>query len=142
LRENKNNLTIARIRQGEKITKAEITSLENMIFGSKLKKEDLEKELGKQINLVSMIISLEGLSKDHVDKEFADFVNKHQLNSKQINFLNDIKQFLTTNGKIDPSKLYDGKFAEYHPSAVEGVFNEQQADQIFEIITRMNSSAG
>ncbi len=142
LRNNKNNITIDRIRNGETITAVELNSLENMIFGGKLKKEDLEKELGKQVNLVSMIISLYGLSKNHVDKEFADFVNQYQLNSQQVNFLNDIKQFLSTNGKIDPSKLYDGKFAEYHPSAVDGVFNEQQADQIFEIITRMNISAG
>ena len=142
IRSNKNNITIGRIRNGESITEAELKSLENMIFGSKLKKEDLEKELGQPVDLKALIISLYGLSKEHVDKQFADFVNKYRLNSQQINFLNDIKQFFTTNGKIDPSKLYDGQFSKYHPNAVDGVFNEQQADQIFEIVAQINNSTG
>src|SRR5690606_19159463 len=124
------------------ITKSELQSLENMIFGGQLKREELEQELGGPVNLIPMIISLYGLSKEHVDSEFADFINKYQMNSQQIDFLNDIKEFFTTNGKIDPQKLYDGKFGEYHPQAVDGVFNQQQADQLFEIISKMNKSAG
>ena len=142
LRENKNNVTIARIRNGEKITQKELESLDHMIFNGKLKKEDVEKELGHSINLVSMIISLHGLSKEHVDEEFAGFINKYKLDSKQINFLNTIKQFITRKGQIDPAKLYDSPFNNYHPHAVDGIFSQKQADQIFQIINKINSSAG
>ena len=140
LRENRNNVTITRIRNGEQITPKELQSLENIIFNGKLDKNRLEKELGCPVNLVQMIISLYGLSKEHVDAEFADFINKYKLNSKQINFLNTIKQFLTKKGKIDPAKLYEAPFSAYHPHAVDGVFSPRQADQIFEIIGKINNS--
>jgi len=142
LRENKNNITIARIRNGEKITQKELQSLESMIFNGELKKEDVEKELGQPIDLIPMIISLHGLSKEHVDEEFASFINKYKLNSKQINFLNTIKQFITQKGKIDPAKLYDAPFSNYHPHAVDGIFSQKQADQIFDIIGKINSTTG
>lgn len=142
LSENKSNVTIARIRNGEKITKKELQSLEHMIFNGRLKKEDVEKELGHPIMLVSMIIALHGLSKEHVDEEFAGFINKYKLDSKQINFLNTIKQFITRKGKIDPAKLYDAPFSNYHPHAVDGIFSQKQADQIFDIIGRINKTTG
>lgn len=142
LRENKNNLTISRIRNGEQITATELQSLENMLFGDRLKKEDLEKEIGAPVNLVQMVISLHGLSKEHVDAQFADFINKYKLNSRQIEFLNTIKQFITRKGQIDAAKLYDVPFSNYHPHAIDGLFSELQADQIFKIIGKINNSAG
>ncbi|SHF67743.1 type I restriction enzyme, R subunit [Salegentibacter echinorum] len=141
LEENKNHITITRIRNGDQITEKELQALEKMIFNGKLSKEEAEKEMGP-INLISLIISLHGLSKEHVDEAFANFINKYQLNSKQIEFLNTIKQFVTRKGKIDPQKLYDAPFNTYHPNAVEGVFNPKQADQIFEIISVLNGDVG
>lgn len=40
--------------------------------------------------------------------------------------------------KIDPAKLYDAPFKNYHSMGIDGVFNEQQADRIFEIIDDVN----
>ncbi len=138
IRKNKDNITVGRIRNGENITKKELASLEKMIFDGDLKKEEIEKELDSPLDLTSMIIALHGLSSDHVNQRFADFVNKYQLNSKQIDFLNKVKQFITTNGKIDPEKLYKPPFTEIHSMAVDGVFNEEQADYIFQIIDNIN----
>lgn len=134
VRNNKHNVTINRIRNGEKITETELQSLEKMLLNGKIKKEELEKELNKKLDLVDFIIGLTGLSQEKVDKAFADFVNEYQLDSKQTKFLNTIKQFLTTNGKIDPGKLYESPFINYHNMGIAGVFNDQQADKIFEIL--------
>ena len=39
----------------------------------------------------------------------------------------------------DPEKLYDGAaFKKYHNQGIDGVFNDQQADRIFEIIKNLN----
>lgn len=140
IREHKDNITINRIHQGETITEKELQSLEAMLFNDGIKKEQLEKELGQELNLVQFIIGLMGLSSNCVDEAFAKFINDYQLNTVQIEFLDTIKKFLTKNGKIDPTKLYDAPFKSFHSLGIDGVFTEQQADVIFDIVDDFNKS--
>lgn len=140
IRKNKNNVTIQRIQNVETITAEELRSLETLLFSNKIKKEQVEKEIGHSLNLVDFIVSLIGLSSDKVDKAFAEFINKYQLSAVQIQFLDTIKLFLTSNGKIDLEKLYDSPFKNYHSLGIDGVFNEEQADNIFSIIKNFNNN--
>ena len=139
IRKNRDHITISRLRNGENITTQELQQLEQMLFED-IDRESLENELGSDFNLVGFIISLVGLSEKKVNEAFSDFTNTHQLNSKQIQFLETIKQFLTKNGKINPEKLYDSPFKNYHSSGIDGVFNEKQADTIFEIVKGFNKA--
>ena len=138
IRENQEHMTITRIRNGEPITQAELLALEEMLFKGGIDKEAIEKELGNQLSLVQFIISLMGLSAEKVDAAFANFINDYKLNSIQIEFLDTIKKFLTTNGKIEPSKLYNSPFVKFHSSGIDGVFTTQQADKIFAIVQDFN----
>ena len=140
IRENENHITISRIRKGETITKKELQVLEDILFKGGIDKKDIEKELGSQFSIVKFIISLMGLSPEKVDAAFSKFTNDYQLNAIQIQFLDTIKQFLTSNGKIEPSKLYDSPFKNYHSMGIDGVFNAQQADIIFKIVEDFNKA--
>lgn len=140
IRENENHITISRIRKGETITKEELQVLEDILFEGGIDKKSIETELGSQFSLVKFIISLMGLNHDVVDAAFAKFINDYQLNSIQIQFLDTIKKFLTTNGKIEPSKLYDSPFKNYHNMGIDGVFTTQQADVIFKIVEDFNKA--
>ena len=140
IRKNNTNLTVSRIRQGDSITEQELKSLEGILFNDELKKEEIEKELGDRLDLVKFIINLMGLSADRVNKAFADFINQYQLNSTQIQFLDTIKLFLTKNGEIDPLKLYDAPFKNFHSLGIDGIFNDEQADKIFEILGNINEN--
>lgn len=140
IRENENHITISRIRKGETITKEELKVLENILFNDGIDKKAIEKELGSQFSLVKFIISLMGLRPEKVDAAFAKFINDYQLNSIQIQFLDTIKKFLTSNGKIEPSKLYDAPFKNYHSMGIDGVFTSKQADTIFKIVGEFNQA--
>ena len=140
IRENKNNITISRIQNGEAITEEELKSLEAILFSNKIQKDQVEKEIGHRLDLVSFIVGLIGLSSEKVNSAFADFINKYQLTAVQIQFLDTIKLFLTTNGKIAPAKLYDSPFKNYHNLGIDGVFNEEQSTRIFDIIKQFDTS--
>ena len=140
IRENKENITISRIRTGEQITQEELKSLESLLFSDNLKRDEVEQELGTTLDLVKFIIKLTGRSEESVDKAFAEFINDYQLNSVQIEFLDTIKLFLTKNGKINPEKLYDAPFKNYHSLGVDGVFNDKQADEIFDILEQFDQT--
>ncbi|MCB0462831.1 MAG: restriction endonuclease, partial [Flavobacteriaceae bacterium] len=140
IRENENHITISRIRKGEAITKLELQALEAMLFKGGIDKEAIEKELGAQFSLETFILALMGLSQEKVDAAFAKFTNDYQLNAVQIQFLDTIKKFLTTNGRIEPSKLYDSPFKNFHGMGIDGVFTEKQADAIFKIVEDFNQA--
>ncbi|RXG30671.1 DEAD/DEAH box helicase family protein [Leeuwenhoekiella marinoflava] len=140
IRKNEDHITIARIRKGETITKEELEVLENILFTGGIEKEAIEKELGTQFSLVKFIVSLMGLSPEKVDATFAKFINDFRLNAIQIEFLDTIKKFLTTNGTIEPSKLYDSPFKNFHSMGIDGVFTEKQADVIFKIVEDFNQA--
>lgn len=140
VRENKNNITIKRIQNGDVITEDELQSLEKILFSDKVKKEQVENELGSQLNLVNFIVNLIGLSEEKVNKAFSEFINQYQLSAVQIQFLDTLKLFLTKNGKIDPLKLYDSPFKNFHNQGIDGIFNNEQADNIFSIIEHFNHS--
>lgn len=140
IRENKNNITIRRIQNGDTITKEELKSLEAILFSNNIQKEQVEKEIGHRLDLVAFIVSLIGLSSENVNAAFADFINKYQLTAVQIQFLDTIKLFLTNNGKIEPSKLYDSPFKNYHSLGIDGVFTENQAEMIFKIVENFNKA--
>lgn len=140
IREHKNHITISRIRNGEAITEGELQALENILFTGGIEKESIQKELGIEFSLVKFIISLIGLSSEKVDAAFAEFINDFLLNSVQIEFLDTIKKFLTTNGTIEPSKLYESPFKNYHNLGIDGVFTEKQADRIVEILNNFNQA--
>lgn len=139
IRENKNHITITRIRNGEIITEEELRALETILFEGGISKESIEKEIGGSFDLLSFIVSLVGLSSEKVDTAFADFINQYQLNSTQIHFLDMIKKFLTTNGRIDLKMLYDSPFKNIHSSGIDGVFDPQQADALIGILKEINS---
>ncbi len=140
IRENKDHITITRIRKGETITKAELQILEEMLFKGGIDKNVIENELGTKFSLVKFVISLMGLNPEKVEAAFAKFINDYKLNAIQIEFLDTIKKFLTTNGRIEPSKLYDAPFKNYHSLGIDGIFTEQQADRIFEIVETFNEA--
>jgi type I restriction enzyme R subunit len=140
IRNHKDNITINRIRNGETITKIELKSLEKILFSDKVKKETIESELGNKLDIVGFIVALMGISAESVDKAFANFINEYQLNATQIQFIDTLKLFLTNNGKLDPSKLYDTPFKNFHSLGVDGVFSEQQTDVIFKIIEDFNQN--
>lgn len=140
IRDNEHHITITRIRNGEAITGKELEELEKLMFSNGIDKIELEKELGTSLDLVLFVKSLLGLSAEKVQAAFAKFINDYQLNSVQIEFLETIKKFLTTNGTLDLSKLYESPFKNYHTLGIDGVFNVKQADDIFKIVNNLNQA--
>ncbi|MXV38245.1 DUF4145 domain-containing protein [Flavobacteriaceae bacterium Ap0902] len=140
IRANRNHITIQKIKNGEPITQAELQALEQILFSKGVDENAIQTEMGEGFNLTDFIVSLMGLSEEKVEKAFAEFRNQYQLNAVQIEFLETIKKFFTTNGKIEPAKLYEPPFISYNPLGVDGVFNDEQTDRILEIVQQLNEA--
>ena len=64
-------------------------------------------------SLVLLVRKTVGLSKEAIDREFADFMNKYELNAEQTRFVNLIKNYIMKNGVIDKRILNEDPFINF-----------------------------
>jgi type I restriction enzyme R subunit len=141
LRENRDHLVIYKITHNEPITKDELHQLELILFdGNVGTKEEYVKEYGEQ-PLGRFIRSILGLDVEAANKAFADFINSPSLRADQMTFIQKIINYLTKNGVIEKSMLFEPPFTEQHQDGVIGLFDDSQATKIISIVDRLNQNS-
>ncbi len=141
IRKNQDFLVIRKIQNNIQITHDELNLLEKMLFSDGLgTKADFKKEYG-DMPLGKFIRSLLGLDKSTANQLFADFIQSGNLSADQITFINNIISFLTQNGTIDKTMLFEPPFTDINDQGITGVFDEVQVAKIVRIIDDVNGNA-
>lgn len=110
---NLDNKVISKINNNEKISKAEIDELENILFKDlNSNEEEFESNFNGE-SLLLLVRKTVGLSKEAIDLLFSDFINKYTLNIEQTRFVNLIKGYIMQNGVIDKRILNEQPFNNY-----------------------------
>lgn len=143
LRENAEHVTIRKLRTNTPITRAELQALEDILFdgGDRGTKDDFRRAFGDQ-PLTIFVKSLMGMEEAAARAAFADFLRAGSLNANQITFIDNIVTYLTQNGRIETSRLFNAPFNRQHDMGVLGVFSEQEADKIFDIVRSLDQEVG
>ena len=104
-------------------------------------KEDYVKQYGEK-PLGKFIRNIVGLDQVAANSAFSEFLQVGNLRADQMTFVNTIISFLTKNGTIDKSLLYEPPFTDQHDQGISGVF-EKDSDviQIVKIIDLVNANA-
>jgi len=142
IRENKNHMTITKLNSNLPITVEELQELEEILFnGGELgTKESYIREFGEE-PLGKFIRGILGLDSNAAQDAFSDFLKAGNLNSDQITFIQTIIQFLTKNGTIEPSQLFETPFTDRNQNGLIGIFDDSQATKIISIVERINENA-
>ncbi|MDX1972689.1 MAG: type I restriction-modification enzyme R subunit C-terminal domain-containing protein, partial [Candidatus Sumerlaeia bacterium] len=80
-----------------------------------------------------------GMDARAVESLFTDFVHQYasQLNSRQIQFLNMLKNHIRLYGAIQVEELYKAPFTALHSSSIDGIFSdEKQINFLFDVLDR------
>lgn len=143
IRENKHQLTIAKLSSNQPITTHELQQLETILFdgAERGKKEDFTKVYGEQ-PLGAFVRSIIGLDTQAAQRAFADFLQVGHLSADQMTFINTIINYLSTNGVIDKQLLFQSPFTDMHDQGVFGLFDDAKAGRIIRIIDGINGNAG
>jgi len=73
-----------------------------------------------------------------VTKSFDDFINKHSyLTSRQLQFLDLLKNFVLEKGEISKRNLIESPFTMIHPEGIRGIFNTREIDEIIELTNKV-----
>lgn len=143
IRENKHQLTIAKLSSNQPITTHELQQLETILFdgAERGKKEDFIKVYGEQ-PLGAFVRSIIGLDTQAAQRAFADFLQVGHLSADQMTFINTIINYLSKNGVIDKQLLFQSPFTDMHDQGVFGLFDDAKAGRIIRIIDGINGNAG
>lgn len=95
-----------------------------------------EKPLG------AFIRSITGVEQAVLNEAFADFLQVGNLRADQMTFINTIISYLTKNGTIDKSMLYQPPFTDLNDQGLSGVFDEDAVlVKVVKIIDEINENA-
>lgn len=141
IRENKNNITIDKIRRNIKITQAEIDYLEEMLFsqGNLGSKEVFEKAFGEQ-PLGKFVRSVVGLDKTEAKNAFAQIINGADFNTQQMAFMNTLIDYFSENGIVELSDLKKPDFTYIHSEGIMGLFDMDTSFRIRNVMEEINSN--
>lgn len=112
VRQNQDQIAIKKLRTNMPLTKADIASLEKVLWSELGTKADYEAEYGQK-PLGEFVRELVGLDMNAAKEAFADYLNDVNLDSRQIYFVNQIVEYIVHNGMMkDFSVLQEAPFTD------------------------------
>lgn len=88
------------------------------------------------VQFIKHILGIEQLETfaETVTKAFNDFIAKHSyLTSRQIQFLDLLKNFVLEKGDVSKRNLIESPFTMLHPESIRGIFNQKEIDEILSL---------
>ncbi|MGH8008369.1 MAG: type I restriction-modification enzyme R subunit C-terminal domain-containing protein, partial [Candidatus Binatia bacterium] len=140
---HQNHLAIHKLKRNLPITAGDITELERIFFesGELGTRADFEQAYGKQEHLGLFIRKLVGLDREAAKEAFGTYLSRKMLTANQIRFIDQMIDYLTHNGVMDPSLLYESPFTDYSPKGLDGVFSDSDAEGIVSILHSIREQA-
>ncbi|MCB1776151.1 MAG: restriction endonuclease subunit R, partial [Candidatus Competibacteraceae bacterium] len=107
--------------------------------------EDLLRQVYKNrrarlIQFIRHILDIEVLQSfpDEVSAAFAQFIRAHTtLSSRQMEFLNLLKNFIIEREKVEKKDLINAPFTVIHPQGIRGVFSPAEINEILQLTERL-----
>jgi type I restriction enzyme R subunit len=140
IRDNENHIAIAKLKRNAPLTSSDLESLEQMLFDAQEieSRERFEQVYGKDVSLKLLIRKLVGLDRNAAKLAFATYLEGGNFSANQIRFVENIIDYLTQNGVMDPGLLYEPPFTDSHPEGLDGVFTDDDADHIISLVRSFN----
>ena len=105
-------------------------------------RDRFEAVYGKDLSLKLFIRKLIGLDRNAAKLAFAQYLEGGSFSANQIRFVEIIIDYLTQNGIMNPGLLYESPFTDLHHKGLDGVFEDDDADQIISLVRSFNKTVG
>jgi type I restriction enzyme R subunit len=108
---NMDNIVIYKIKHNQLLTELEKSDLERIMWKELGTNKDFVDSFGNTKNVIQVVRSLVGLDREIANSIFAEYINDNRLNSKQIEFVKTLKEYVIENGIISLDKLKEKPFS-------------------------------
>lgn len=144
VKQHQDHIAIQKLKRNKAITSLDIESFSDMLEQEQVGTKELFKQhfsSGDDNSFGIFVRGLLGLDRNAAQEAFAALLQKTNLNSNQINFINMIIDYLSVNGILEPGKLLDQPFISLHQEGVYGLFDDDTVDEIVGVVHALKESA-
>jgi type I restriction enzyme R subunit len=140
------NPVLSKIKEGKEISSDEASELAELLHREHPHiTEDLLRSVYKNrkahfIQFIRHILGLELLKSfpETVADAFDQFIKQHtNLSSRQLDFLNLLKNFITEREKVEKRDLVNAPFTVIHPQGIRGVFSPAEIKEILALAEKL-----
>ena len=142
IRANEDHIAIYKLKRNEPLTEQDLDELELMLFSAEEieSRERFEEVYGKDMSLKLFIRQIVGLDRNAAKAAFAQYLEGSNFNANQIRFVENIIDYLTQNGIMNPGLLYEPPFTDIHDEGLDGIFNDNDADLLVSLVRSFNET--
>jgi type I restriction enzyme R subunit len=137
---------LQKLKQGKEITSEEAEQLAEELHNEHphitidLLRRVYDNRKAELLQFIKHILGIEQLETFPVTvtKAFDDFVSKHSyLTSRQLQFLELIKNYVLEKGEISKRNLIESPFTMIHPQGIRGIFNAREINEILSLAQKV-----
>jgi len=133
---------ILKLRRNEPLTQADLDGLDLMLADAGGVSVDTVAELAKQNGgLAHFVRSIVGLERSAVVEQLAKYLDTQLMNAAQIRFIEHVIDELSTNGTMEPSRLWEEPFTDPASSGPDEVFPDGEYTKIIEYLRDVDAKA-
>jgi type I restriction enzyme R subunit len=140
------NPILLKIKNGESVSADEATELANLLheehphITENLLRQVYKNRKARFIQFIRHILGIEVLQSfpDTVSAAFDQFIRTHTtLNSRQMEFLTLLKNFIVEREKVEKKDLINTPFTVIHPQGIRGVFSPAEINEILQLTEQL-----
>ncbi|WP_300006945.1 DEAD/DEAH box helicase family protein [Pseudonocardia sp.] len=140
--EHEDHVSLQRLRRNKQLTPDDLTALEEMLLASGAGPVDVSWVADQGLGV--FIRSLVGLDHQAATEAFGHYLDGSRFTVHQIRFVNLIIDELTSNGVVEPRRLFESPYTDYAPTGPDALFPDADVEVIVDILheVRNRASAG
>lgn len=143
IKEHQDHLTIQKLKRNKPITQTDLDTLEALLIEASgvTDKEIYREKVLEQKPLGTFIRELVGLDMNAAKEAFSDFLDEAAYNTQQIQFINQIINYLMSNGILEVKQIFEPPFTDMHDESAYGFFEEDKVVELFGRIKAIRANA-
>ncbi|PMP37032.1 DEAD/DEAH box helicase family protein [Vibrio splendidus] len=143
IQDHQDQLTIQKLKRNKSITQADLDVLEGLLLDASgiSDVEAYREKILQEKPLGTFIRELIGLDMNAAKEAFSSFLDEESYNAEQIQFVDQVIDYLVSNGILDMSQLFEPPFTDNHGESAYGFFDEGTVVELFGVIRKVNANA-
>ncbi len=143
IQDHQDHLTIQKLKRNKAITQADLDVLEGLLLEASgiSDVETYREKILQEKPLGTFIRQLVGLDQNAAREAFSAFLDEASYNAEQIEFIDQVIDYLVNNGILDMSRLFEPPFTDNHGESAYGFFDEGTVVELFGVIRKVNANA-
>lgn len=128
------HVTFMRLRQGRPLTPSDLDELQRLFIDAGLVESADFQRIRQMPDIPDFIRSLVGLDRRAAQGAFNTALAGTALSPRQIDFVEQVVDYLTASGKMDPAALYERPFTDAAPNGIGDVFDSASVARIVDLL--------